>query len=193
MQRLRLVIPLLLILALVPAVFFADNEAYSQAPRITLSPTSGYSTVTILGEDFGGGDVTIYWDDEEIPALVSFGEVDWIAFITVPTQTEPGSHTVRAEDAEDTSDSATFTVIDMTGPQGSRGPAGSTGTEGSPGPIGPQGPQGHQGSPGAPGSPGEPGPRGDSAPAGISIAAIILALIALGLTLLRMFTKWITG
>jgi len=195
MKRLRVVVPLLLIVTMVSIVFFASTKVHSQDESITLSPTAGFSTVTIYGEDFGGGDVTIYWDDEEIPALVQWleGPGVFIAFITVPTQTDPGQHTVAAEDEEYASAETTFTVIDMTGAKGERGLQGSPGNDGTPGQVGPQGPAGPAGPPGLPGANGEPGPRGEPAPAGIGIAAIVLALAALGMSFLQIIKRWVVG
>jgi len=60
--------------------------------------------------------------------------------------------------------------------------------------TGPQGPLGEQGPAGEQGPLGEQGPPGEQGPAGsISIAAVVLALIALGLTLLGRIKKRVTG
>lgn len=122
------------------------------------------------------------------------------AIITVPTQAKPGKHTITVKDKLYHEASATFTVIDITGPQGKRGVQGPPGELGPLGPQGRPGPQGPRGLPGAegppgepapagkpgpPGTPGEPGPEPGAAPMAISIVAIILATIALGLALLR--------
>lgn len=190
MIRLRLITVILLVAALMSVAVFNSNEAYAQS--ISLSPTSGFSTITITGSGFMGSGypVTIAWDtaDNVIPAVVYYGEVDFTAYITVPTQTEPGEHLVIADDGI-YSASATFTVIDMTGPQGSQGvqglagPQGIAGNDGIPGPMGVQGPQGPQGSAGPEGPPGIPG----TSTAGV--AGVVVALVALGLTVLRMITK----
>ena len=193
MKRFRLITAILLVAALMSVAVFNSNDAYAQS--ISLSPTSGFSTITITGSGFMGSGypVTIAWDtaDNVIPAVVYYGEVDFTAYITVPTQTEPGEHLVIADDGV-YSATATFTVIDMTGSQGPQGiqgtqglagPQGIAGNDGIPGPMGVQGPQGPQGPAGSEGPPGIPG----TSTAGI--AGVVVALVALGLTVLRMITK----
>jgi hypothetical protein len=192
MNRLRIIIAAVLALMLVSVVFIASNEAYSQAPTISLNPESGFATVAITGSDFPGGwDITIEWDGTEIATVPQYVYVDedgyFVAFISVPTQTDPGRHTVTAEanmEAQSPEEaSATFTVIDMTGPEGAAGAEGIAGRDGTPGPVGSQGPQGPQGPTGPEGPPGMPG---SSAP---GIAGVVVALAALGLTILGMIIR----
>ena len=82
-------------------------------------------------------------------------------------------------------------IIDITGNKGPTGDKGPRGERGREGPIGEQGPpgsegrQGPTGEQGPPGPPGEPAPRVDMAPLFVSIGAIILALIGMGLALRR--------
>ena len=193
MKRLSLFVFLATLLILVVGV--PSHKVYSQhSGSISLSPTSGFSTVTIAGSGFSGsgfygGEISIYWDGEPIPTvpapLYANQQGNFTAIISVPTQTDPGEHTVTARDQQGTTASAIFEVVDMTGPQGPRGeqgPAGEqgpTGEQGAQGEPGPPGPTGEQGPPGLPGPAGEPGAQG------LSIAAIALALSALLLTLLR--------
>ena len=207
MRRLSFFVILTLLLTLVLAGTTAD-EVYSQArapARITLSPTSGFSVITVAGTGFYGGEITIYWDDDIIPTVPSplhgsdtqYGE--FTAIISVPTQTVPGEHTVTAVDREDTVADAVFIVVDMTGPQGTPGEPGlpgdsESGPPGEPGPAGERGPAGLQGLPGPPGPPGPPGEAGSGGgTSGVSIVAIILAVVALGLTLLGRVKKWVIG
>lgn len=186
MKSLRYIVVLLLALSLVAGVFLIGNEAYSQE-ELTLSPTSGFSTVTVSGVDFFGGTVRILWDGKEIPTYPEFiypGEGgEFTAFITVPTQTSPGRHTVTAEDQEGGRATATFTVSDMKGAQGPAGPAGSAGTDGSPGAPGPAGPAGPAG------AAGNEGPQGLPGSSSAGVAGVVLALAALGLTIVRMIFK----
>lgn len=197
MKRLGLVMATLL-LTLILVVATATNVS-SQSASIELYPEYGYSTVTIYGTDFNGGEVSIYWDGAQVPTvptvLTSTYRADktlaFTAIISVYTQDEPGEHVIKAEDQEGGQARAEFTVIDMTGPAGpqgepgpagERGPAGATGAQGPAGETGPQGPQG------------EPGPAGETGPgAGMSIIAIILALVALGVSLFSTIKKWIVG
>lgn len=199
MKRFGLVI-LTLLLTMVFVVAAATN-VYSQnrSPRITLSPTYGYSTVTVYGTDFYGGEVTIYWDMAEVPTVptviyptsVTGASGAFSAIISVYTQDEPGEHLIEARDQEGGRASAEFTVIDMTGPAG---PAGETGPAGERGPAGPAGAAGPAGEPGPTGPPGETGPAGEPGPgAGMSLIAIIIALIALGFALFGTIKKWIVG
>ena len=139
-------------------------------------------------------ELTVYWDGKEIPAVVYADEqVDFVAFISVPTQTDPGPHEVTLtahypEQSEyDEEASATFTVIDMTGTQGVRGERGAQGlpgNDGSPGSIGSAGSQGPEGNPGPEGPPGAPGPA-TAGMAGIVVAAAALVLTILGMILRR--------
>lgn len=202
MKRLGILVVMVLFLTVVLVGVTAD-KAYSQAPRITLTPSSGFAATTVSGTGFLRGEVFIYWAGTRLPTVpTSVVPTDtklgtFTAIITVPTQTKPGEYLVTAQDQYGTNASATFKVIDMTGPQGPQGTAGSSGPQGpsglqgptgAPGPRGEPGPQGPQGPPGEQVPPGEPGPG-----AGMSIIAIILAVIALALTVFGRIKKWITG
>jgi hypothetical protein len=198
MRRFGLLAISILVLAVV-IMGSTSGEVYSQVGQghITLSPRAGFSAITVSGTGFYGGEIYILWDGERIPTVpaplypLDTGEGLFTAIISVPTQAEPGGHTVTAEDERGTIANATFTVIDMTGPEGPPGPEGPAGPAGS---IGPQGPAGEPGPVGEPGPPGETGPPGEPGPgAGISIVAIILALIALGLQLFGKVKKWVLG
>jgi hypothetical protein len=191
MRRLKIISAVLLAVSSVSIVFLTGNEAYSQVapePSITLSPSSGYSFVTVSGSDFTGNYITaIYWDDEVLPTFpssVSLFGGGFEASIIVPTQTDPGRHTVTAVDDYGDDATATFTVVDKTGPEGPPGPEGYPGSDGAPGSPGPQGP---------PGPPGPEGPEGPPGPPGTSsrgYATVVVALAAVGLTLLRWALKW---
>ena len=201
MRKLSFLVVLTLLFTLVLAGATTD-EAHSQArASITLTPESGFSATTISGKGFYGGRITVYWEEDEIPTvpspLYSYDTQDgsFTAIISVPTQTEPGEYVITAQDQEGFTASATFTVIDMTGPPG---PASEV-----PGPPGPPGKQGPPGEPGSAGEPGPQGPAGEQGPegpggepglgAGMSIVAIVLALIALGLVIFGKIKKWIVG
>jgi hypothetical protein len=125
------------------------------------------------------------------PSSVTGQSGDFTAIISVLTPDEPGEHAIQARDQEGGRASAVFTVLDMTGPQGppgEEGPAGARGPSGPAGEAGPTGETGPQGPAGETGPAGEPGPG-----AGISIIAIILALIAIGLSVFGRLKKWIVG
>ena len=201
MKRFGLVILTLFITLAVVGV--TASEVYSQAnPRITLYPPSGFSTVTISGTGFYGGEVSIYWDGTRVPTVpsplypssVTGAAGNFTAIITVLTPDEPGEHEIMARDQEGGRAEAIFEVIDMTGPAGPPGEPGPAGPAGVAGPAGATGQPGPAGEPGPTGPPGEPGPAGEPGPgAGMSIIAIILALIAIGLTLFGRIKKWIIG
>lgn len=203
MKRLGILVVAVLFLTVLLVGVTAD-QAYSQvAPRITLTPNTGFAATTVSGTGFLGGEIYIYWAEQRIPTVplrifasdTQFGE--FTAIITVPTQTKAGEYVVRAQDQRGTTASITFKVIDMTGPQGAQGPAGSSGPQGSAGPAGTtgaSGPPGEPGPQGPQGPPGEQGPAGGAgAGAGMSIIAIILAVIALALSVFSRVMKWITG
>ena len=200
MKRLGLLVTLTLLITLVLVGATAD-KAYSQVREsITLTPESGSSAIIISGEGFFGGEIFIYWEDEQIPTVPSplyardTQDGSFAAIIIVPVDATPGEYVITVVDQEGFNDDAVFTVIAITGPPGppgEPGPAGPTGSQGPEGPSGepgPIGPAGSQGTPGEQGPPGEPGPG-----AGMSIVAIILALIALGITLFGRIKKWIVG
>lgn len=195
MKRLSFLVTLTLLLTLA-MVGVTAHEVYSQRASITLSPTFGFSAITVTLSGFYGGEITIYWDGERIPTVPSplysydTQEGEFTAIISVPTQTEPGEYTVMARDQEGSRATAIFEVIDMTGPPGEPGPPGEQGPPGEP----TAGEQGPPGEPGPPGPPGETGPPGEPGPgAGMSIVAIVLALIALGLTVFGKIKKWVIG
>ena len=199
-------LPLLIFFILVFSIPFVVLAA----PAISLSPATGFAAVTVSGTGFPLGTITIYWDGTIIPTVpLSVNVFDSLsgtfsAIITVPTQTTPGAHTVTASvrsagSTTTVSASATFMVIDMRGPQGSPGPSGIPGPQGppggpgpagSPGPTGSPGPQGLQGPPGSPGIQGLPG---EESGVGISIVAILLSLVTLGLSFVGKIKKWILG
>ena len=221
--------------ALTLSLFFTPGIYAQSSPTITLSPDSGFSTVSISGRGWlPSTTISIYWDNSVIPAvpspLVSDASGDFTAIISVPTQTDPGWHTVTARNQQGDWAEVNFQVIDMSGPQGPVGSTGPAGAQGEQGIPGEPGSQGEQGTPGEPGSQGEQGPQGyigiqglpgsqgeqglsgagfsqeeiasvqqfleeqrapkeEELPKGliISIAAIVLALMALGVTVLKGF------
>jgi hypothetical protein len=140
------------------------------------------------------------------------------ATFVIPTGASPGVHTVWAESwsappgqPEIRSNDTVVMITAMVGPPGPPGPAGQDGAEGSQGPAGPpgstgpSGPSGEQGPPGEPGPvgiqgppgptgpQGEQGPQGDPAPRGAVISAIIMSLIALGVTGFSLVKKFLLG
>jgi hypothetical protein len=141
-------------------------------PALVLSPTSGFSVVTLMGKGFlpqneGLPPIIIFWDNVIIPTVPSPLDQYWTgeftAIISVPTQTVTGNHTVKAVLnagglTGNLTAEASFTVIDMRGPQGYGGGGGM-------GPIGPSGPTGPAGPAGPTGS---TGPQGPAGPAGTS-------------------------
>ncbi len=216
MKRLRFLVVFVTLLSLF-AVGISSGEVLA-APLLTLSPTSGFAALTIVGSGFAASTaVSVYWDGIQIPTepspLVANQGGSFTAIISVPTQTSPGDHTVMASNVAVTGGlftaSAIFRVISMVGPQGPTGatgpagpagPAGPTGATGPTGPAGPAGPAGRQGLPGpeGPAGPqgpaGAPGPPGEAGSAGaLSIVAIILALIAIGMMLFSKIKKWVMG
>lgn len=164
------------------------------AASITLSPNTGFSSIMVVGTGFTpGNNITIFWDANPIPTILSPLLVglggDFTTLINVPSQTEPGSHTVTAKDfTNGVNASAFFTVVNMTGPQG---PKGDTGDQGV------QGPKGEKGDTGEQGPIGETGPKGDQGPQGevssllsiLSIFALILSILSLFLTILHIRKK----
>ncbi len=141
--------------------------------------------------------------------------------IVIPAGASPGAHTVWAEGwssppgaPEIRSNDTIIMVVAMMGPAGpegpegsdgnrgprglpgSTGPSGATGTSGEQGPAGEPGtigPPGPAGPTGPAGSPGEQGPPSEPAPTGGIIAAIILAIIAIGLTVFGWLKKLVAG
>jgi hypothetical protein len=164
------------------------------AASLTLSPTSGFSSIMVVGAGFSPGDnITISWDGSAIPTILSPLYVDlsgrFTALINVPTQTGIGSHNVSAKGFVGAANaSAIFTVVNMTGPQGPKGDMGIQGT---------QGPKGDKGDTGEQGPIGQQGPMGDQGLAGemslpqsiLIIFAFVLSILSLLLTILHMRKK----
>ena len=208
MKKLAFISIFTLVLALV-VVPCTDQVRSQERAEITLSPWEGFSTVTIVGEGFYGGEILIYWDGVLVPTVPSplYGSDTqaggFTAIISVPTQTEPGEHEIMAQDRDGILAWAIFTVVDMTGPPGEpgppgvRGPIGAEGPAGEPGAAGEPGPAGLRGLPGEPGSTGPQGPAGPPGEVGpggtLSIIAIILSATAIGLAVFGRLKKWVIG
>ncbi|MDY6910789.1 MAG: hypothetical protein SVM79_00290 [Chloroflexota bacterium] len=173
MRKLNFAFVLALALMLL-TIGFGTAEVYAQPnPVITLSPITGFSTVTIEGSGFSAWTgITIYWDGTRIPSIFSSQNEDiFTSIISVPTQTAPGFHTIAARDGYGAEATAFFNVIDMTGAQGAEGIQGPTGPQGIQGPEGPQGETGAsaaQGPAGPTGPAGPEGPQGPEGPTGIA-------------------------
>jgi hypothetical protein len=198
---------LLLALALAGS---SNHEVYSQVrvwgPSIGLSPTSGYpgTTFTVTGAGFvPTSNVIISWDGAAVSQLAAASDGSFRVNISAPSQAAPGNHMVMAMDEAKNYRFAPFTVEGSTGEQGPPGPQGPPGEPGPQGPAGGRGPAGPAGVPGpagefgptgATGATGPPGPQGEPGPAGgISIVAIILALIAIGMQVFGKIKKWVIG
>ena len=218
MKRIRTLSLLGIFLGLAMAIA-GVTAAYSQTTvpaAITLSPSTGFSALTISGTGFPyGTTVSIYWDTNQVPTvpspIVPNQSGAFTAIITVPDQTPAGDHVVIARSsapatgAAQVQAGASFRVVDMKGPAGPTGPAGPAGpagpsgasgsaSQGPAGPTGPPGPTGPKGEPGLTGPQGEPGPAGSSGAAPtISILALILALAAIAIAILSRIKKWIIG
>jgi hypothetical protein len=96
------------------------------SPSITLTPETGVATTTITGTGFHpNSTITIAWDGEPIPTvphhLAADSDGNFTAIISVPTQTDPGTHNVTTTDDSGAASQAVFTVTDLTGPQGEPG------------------------------------------------------------------------
>jgi hypothetical protein len=155
------------------AFLSVESPLLAQGPTLALSPASGISAVTVVGDGFQNayGLVNIYWDSVQIPTIpadvwigTEMNPYGFTAMISVPTQTSPGDHvvTARVEGGATGSiaitASAVFTVVDTQGPAGETGPKGDTGE------AGPQGPPGPTGSVVT-----TSGPPGETGPAGLSV------------------------
>jgi hypothetical protein len=191
MKRVSLLVVLTLFVALVvvgitPYQVYAEDE-----PSISAFPISGGSAILILGEQFWWGEVSIYWGEDLRNPVRTFpspvyplypfydqsGPATFIAVIMVPPDAVLGeTYLITARDEEGAQATVQFTVVDLTGPEG---PAGEKGDPGEQGPAGEQGP---------PGEPGEPG-----APTGLSIAALVLAVIALAIMGFKALKKVVVG
>lgn len=184
MKRLRLAAVLVILTAALSLVPLSSVTAQEPAPppTITLSPTEGFSAVTIVGSGFpaymgyyGLYTAHVLWDGKEIPSYPGrefyseTGEaVDFVVIISVPEQAAPGPHEisafVRCEEGDtDPAPPVIFTVLDMTGPQGVQGAPGPAGV-GIAGPKGDKGDTGAQGEPGPASPQGPPGPQGPAGP-----------------------------
>lgn len=108
---------------------YVDDVTASRtvSASLNLTPSSGFASTTVVGFGFSpNAAINITWDDAQIPTVPSslttnkYG--NFSAIISVPTQSEIGTHTVKAIDEWGNEATATFTVIDMTEPtEGTRG------------------------------------------------------------------------
>jgi hypothetical protein len=160
---------------------FSANVATAASPAISLSPSSGFSTIMISGTDFSSiinNNITVYWVGSPIPTFPSKIETDYgefTAIINVPNQTDPGFYNITVIDSQGLQASAIFTVINMTGPEGPKGDTGPQGPEGTFGEKGDTGEQGIQGEKGDQGPPGQMGILEEV----VIIFAIILSILSL--------------
>lgn len=162
------------------------------AASISLSPSSGFSSIMVVGSGFSPVDsITIFWNGIEIPTIDSDGPPlytnllgNFTALINVPNQIKPGTYNVTAKGSSGVVNaSAFFTVVNMTGP---KGPKGDTGPQGS---TGEKGDVGEQGLTGETGAKGDQGPQGEMSllQSILIIFAFILSVISLFLTILTIF------
>jgi len=179
-------------------VHVIDSVLIPQA--IVAMPDSGIASTTIVGVGFNpDATVTISWGDSSIPTVPAMVTVDsngiFTAIISVPTQNDPGVHTITASDDEGAMASTTFTVVDITGPAGATGatgpagPTGSTGSAGATGATGPSGTDGADGATGATGPAGADGEDGAGAPIEGVVAGIGIGIVALLVALFVFFQK----
>jgi hypothetical protein len=217
---LALLLSFLLVVA--PAGKASAEPPVAGMPWIELTATADFSSVLVTGYNMGMfAPISIYWDSYEKQLQTSPEPLKaddqgfFTATFVIPTGASPGVHNVWAESwsappgrPEIRSNDTVVMVTAMVGPPGPPGPAGLEGAEGpqgAEGPLGPAGspgPPGEQGPAGGPGPagpegpqgpPGEQGPQGDPAPMGAVIAAIILSLIALGVTGFSLVKKLLLG
>jgi hypothetical protein len=160
---------------------------------IALVPATGIAATTVIGAGFAANsNVTITWDGTPVPTVPMVVTTDsngnFVAMITVPTQTEPDDYTINATDGDGNWASRDFTVVDVTGPEGPEGPEGPAGADGAPGAPGAPGEDGADGAPGAPGEDGADGAPGATGAAGADgadapteylWASLILAIVAI--------------
>ncbi|MFO7996825.1 MAG: hypothetical protein R6U93_06785 [Dehalococcoidia bacterium] len=199
MRKVSLPVTMMLLLALVLVGSTPVQVDAQQGPDISLSPEEGFSAIMVSGTGFWDyySEVLISWGDldNQIPTLPSplypNGDGTFTAIIVVPTQADPGLHRIWAwqewwiSEGKPLPVERSFTVVDMTGAQGPEGPEGSEGPAGPQGPAGAAGPQGPEG---------QPGLAEEARPVlGVSIAALVLALIALVMMLLGKIKKVIVG
>ena len=221
MKRL-IYIPIMLLLA-VSLLLASTESAYAQGvtlhPQsgvgsviIQGSGFMGESSIEILWD---GNPVPT------VPSPIETGPFDtplqgtFVAMITIPTDAIPGSHTITvngtAPEENPVSLDATFELLSIVGPAGLEGSEGDRGPRGLPGLAGPSGPTGTSGEQGPAGEPGTIGPPGPAGPTGLAgplgeqglpgeptptggiIAAIVLAIIAIGLTVFGWLKKLVAG
>ncbi len=147
-------------------------------------PDSGVASTTVVGIGFNAGEiVTVTWDGIVVPTVPAIVVVDpngiFTAIIGVPTQTDPGAHTITTTDDEGASASTIFTVTDVTGPAGADGADGADGATGPAGPAGADGADGADGATGPAGPAGPAGADGADAPTEYLWGSFILAVVAI--------------
>ena len=210
------------LLVLAPSDKVSAEPPLAGMPWIELTATADFASVFVTGYNMGmRAPISMYWDSYEKQLRTSpeslFADEQgfFTATFVIPTGASPGVHNVWAESwsappgrPEIRSNDTVVMITAMVGPPGPAGQDGAEGSQGPPGEPGPVGTQGPPGSPGEQGPPGEPGPagtqgppgppgeqgpQGDPAPRGAVISAIIMSLIALGVTGFSLVKKFLLG
>jgi len=141
-------------------------DGFFSLTLIMLTPNSGIDAFAVEGFGFSPNvSIALTWM-QTIPLVTIPKDVKtdtngyFIAIAMVPSQVEPGNYTITAVDDFGKMAQATFTVLNMTVGvvQGPPGPPGEKGEQGPPGP---------------------PGPAGPEAPLTYPIAALVLSIVAI--------------
>lgn len=177
-----------------------DYEMFSVLPGIILTPNSGLIT-TIIGTSFTpNANVTLYSNGTKVTAIPSTITVDANGNFTaiMSFNTTKATYNITAVDTSGFGAYAFFSVPDYTGATGATGATGSTGATGQTGATGATGATGQQGEQGERGDTGATGPTPSPSPTtttqssdmplvpmAISVVAILIAVFAVLMSLLR--------
>jgi hypothetical protein len=90
-------------------------SAFEANPKLELVPAKGIAATTLVGSGFApNSKISVTWDDTPIPTvpspLITDGNGNFTAIISVLNQTTSGIYTVKAVDEIGTEATATFTV-----------------------------------------------------------------------------------
>ncbi len=172
-----------------------DYKMFLVLPSITLTPNSGLVT-TIIGTSFTpNANITVLCNGITVPTIPSIITTDASGNFTaiISFSSTKATYNVTAVDTSGISAYAMFSVPDYTGATGATGTTGATGQTGTTGATGQQGAQGERGDTGATGPTASPSPNNTTTQSGdlplvpmaISVVAILVAVFAVILSLLR--------
>ncbi|MFA4836130.1 MAG: hypothetical protein WC749_08700 [Dehalococcoidia bacterium] len=170
------------------ATFTIVASAPAQPPAVTLSSAQGVMTIIAGSGMTPNSAITFTWAGDPLITYPGTVTADangkFSAIVTAPTATA-GDYVIKAADSASRSAQSTFKVISP-----------AKGDNGAPGTVGKDGASGKDGAPGKDGTPGKDGAagkNGDDGSSTLGLIAIIIAAVALVLTVIAIVKEIFPG